>query len=1452
MATLDDQIANLQQGTTTGTNETMEWLGGEDAGWARSMLAAIPSGIFKIFEGAATLGATLLDLGVDRDRADSVEEFFDKINPFDEAAEATAIGKITELIVNLGVPGAPAFRIGSGLAKATLKAKETGKYLTGLEKTRRYAQGAAATGLTDLAFVGNVEEAGAFGDWMGGPTAIDRDSDTPYAELLNRLKFGIEGAAFAGVIGGIGAGIGKIRSQAGSGKAVEGPINKFFEKLSESVRARGKKNPFQKEIMDKAKGRTDSHVSLVNQWRDEMDTFSRKLANQYNGVAVDKVDVLARQQEILKKMNDVLMSGKDNGQLLNNRSFRLVKEIKIDPHTGVPFRSGFGLLKDRKIGSPLPVGDEGVVKWNKETGKAFIDPKTGKEVMENVRTGNKVYDVTLNQMDPKKVIALRKLLQGPKYKADKKEVDKLFDTFTEGRELIGGFFTAIGRRLEPELLADFSKAVRANINNVVDRGYEVFSRNAGQSTVADNYKPTAIRLKELFDFYKDTARKKGYNVSDDAIRTAVKETWEGAELEKGFIQAGHIAPGTVKLKNVPEFILDSFKSELVRDKSFIRRADTNLAEVTGVAKSIIQKTLGKSNSPINTLVEGVTNLSAQVHSGEAFDQMMRRSNELKVAYDKWLHGFKQIDPITKKETIVPPKTGKEPPTPFLFDNSGQATKYLGGEGKDIAPIVPGGGHGAKEIDRFVDATPKSSLKGVDAIEQAKINRMEEKAKNLIFNPIADKWALKPVAESFRKTEDWLQGMPAQIYNNLILYPKGTSQMAKTILAPFTHARNFISATAFAGANGILPFGNTADVKAAWNALQAWGPGMGKNNDFYRMLLRENVVNSNVKINQVRDLLKDAKFGEILNSKNSDWALHKLMQRFKKIKKGAEDYYTAEDDFWKIFTFLGEKSRIQKAYHNSGLRLGQEFVDMNGVKRLFNDDTLNKLSADLVKNNVPNYAMVSEFIKGLRKFPLGNFVAFPAEIMRTGVNIVETALREINYTVKINGKWVKPLAARGRQRLMGMAITTAAVPLGTIAAAQTAYDISKDEMSAMRRYVAEWSKNSTLIPFKDEDGKLSYIDFSHLNAYDTLTRPIMTVLNKVEQGRGDEDGIIDDFILGLIESTKEIGQPFISESIWTEALQDVAPILGRGGRDIEGRPIWNPEDSIGDKMYKAMGHLIEAQAPLNWKQLNRLGLSMWPVDSKGRFNERGDEYAFGNEAAGIFGMRRVEVKPERSFNYKVTNYKKGIRNSRNLFTRATLKGGPVTPADIVDAYINANRALYGVNRELYQDMEAAQILGMSTDVMNTNMEKRGERKAFNALIEGEFRPFKVSKNIKELFEIRFQELGMANPFEAAQDVLDRIADVLEAVPVSGDFFPDLPNPFDTNILPDLVSAVTNQLAPLNTTGTAGTAGFVGAQNLIPLDARYRAAFPTDFSGQAISTEQANKQRQTTNQNLTKPA
>ena len=75
----------------------------------------------------------------------------------------------------------------------------------------------------------------------------------------------------------------------------------------------------------------------------------------------------------------------------------------------------------------------------------------------------------------------------------------------------------------------------------------------------------------------------------------------------------------------------------------------------------------------------------------------------------------------------------------------------------------------------------------------------------------------------------------------------------------------------------------------------------------------------------------------LNKLDSDYGLGRLLKGLKKIKKGAQDYYTAEDDFWKIFTYLGEKSKLAKAYKNAGIKLGQEFIDMNGAKQIFNDN-----------------------------------------------------------------------------------------------------------------------------------------------------------------------------------------------------------------------------------------------------------------------------------------------------------------------------------------------------------------------------------------------------------------------------------------------------------------------------------------------------------------------------------
>ncbi len=1270
-------------------------------GLTESILAGLGSGVFKIFEGGATLGATLLDLGVDQNRAEEVEAYFDEINPFDEAAEATAAGKITELIVNIGVPGGLAFKAASGLTKATLQAKKAGKYLSRNEKLKRYGKGALGGGVAEGVFVGDVEDAGTFGDFLGGPTEIDRESDTPEAELLNRLKFGVEGGLFTVGIGAGARGISKLRNQAGSGKAITDPVSRWIDKwISKPLRARGPAAQEGFEAEKAYQGLLGRDTNIAENAMIKIDTITNRILKNFkrSGNKVDK----EKRKELLKKMNDILTDG-------NN----------LNP--GID-----------------------------DAGK-----------------------VTLRTIDPDKVIDFSNDLIN-NYKADPKDVAELVQNFNDMRGTWSELFTLMGSRLTPNALEDFQKVIPQQINDVLDRGYEVFKNNP--MSVADNYGPSSKVINKAVEDFIDVAGEKGVTLSDDVAKNMVNEVWANAKLPRGVMMNEGTKSGVVRLGSVPNFFLKSEADNLLSKKGdFVKTSGgKNLSDLTGVGQDVIKRLLGKAENPMSTIVEGTNALSIQVRLNQYLDDLVKQSNVLKKNWDEWNAGG---------------RVGPEPRVPFLVDNPGEAKKYFGAAAKnnvDYEIIAPakGGSIRSTKLGRFEDIDAK--IKPVDEIEAARLEELG--IIDELTNPIAGKYALSDYAQALKEVDNLKKkDLPATLYQNLVLYPKATSQMAKTILAPFTHARNFISAAAFAAANGFVPFGNTKDVKRAFDALQL--KGFRKDNEFYQELLELGVVNSQVQVRQVMDLMEDVKFGEVLNKVGADYnGFNTFMKGLKKTQKFAQDAYTAEDDFWKIFTYLGEQSRLKNAFEAKGLQLGDDIVevitDTNGNKfdrkiGIFNDEYLKKQSAKLVKNNIPNYAFVSEFIKGLRKLPVGNFVAFPAEIMRTGTNIVSTALDEIFFTARINGKEVNPLRARGLQRLTGMAATTAALPLGTVTMFQTLNNVSNEELDAMRRYVPEWSKNSVLVPFRDENDKLSYVDFSHLNAYDTLTRPIQTVLNAVNSGSADKDGIMDDFILGLIESTKEIGQPFISESIWTEALQDVAPILGRGGIAADGKEIYNKDpaiDPMGSKIMKSVAHLVEAQAPLNWRQLGRLGLAIRPIDSLGRYDDRGNEYELGNELLGIAGMRRVKVDPSKSFNYKITNYKDGIRNARNLFTRETLKGGVVTPEQIVDAYLNANRALYEINRRMYLDIDAAKILGMGEDSIAENMIGRGERKAFSFLNEGLFRPYSVSRDVAELFETRAQEIGAPNAFEQAIDVMERIREILAETSLRGDLFPNIENPF----------------------------------------------------------------------------
>ena len=1356
----------------------------------QSVLAGIGSGLFKIPEGFVSLGATLMDLGADTNKAAEVEEYFAKINPFDEMAEATTAGKITELIINIGIPGGVAFKAGNALAKSASIASKNGKYvnvtgqagkniskgikkkikasdpeLTGYGKTVAFGSGSLAGGVAEGIFVDDVEEAGTFGDLIGGPTELDRGLEgTDYnarQELFNRLKFGAEGALFTGLLGGAGATIKKLRNSTDAGKAVNGKLNRWLDKwISQPLRARGKESQEQFLVGRKLKGNLASDTNTAETIVRELDSSISKLFPFFKRAVGDKT-IDKERKELLKELNQVLLSSEKNANALvpiykdvgGRRALNAAGKTLLRKTNNQRRKLNLEKISEQDFIEKIPAKD-------RQKFTEMVDRQ-----IESISFGN--VNKKLKENFTKKLKDLG---------ADQKDIDSIFDNLSAMRIGWGQLFTSMGRRLDANGAKEFRDLFGKKVTTWLDSTYDVFKDR--KSKLGEMYAPSKQVMDAAKESFKKLYRKNvGQELSDAAAQQEVLKVYNSANIEKGF----RLNSASDPYFKLPNFFL--FKS--TADEAF-DMVPSRMSELTGMKKEAIEQLYGKGDDALQTILNGTGKLSAIVRRNEYFDNLLNTSNELRAS-------------------------GK---TPIFANNADEAQRLFGGvEGVDWKAITPvkktkAGVKGIEPLDPNLDY--KQTLQPLKGERKPTFRKKDavkgEISEELpIHNPLQTKYALVGNVDSLVKPADELansSGFLGQIYQNLILYPKATSQMAKTILSPFTHARNFISAGAFAAANGIIPFADPQAVKKALDALQV--KGFRKDNEYYRKLLRLGVVNSQVQLGDLENLLRDVKFGgtvgRLTEGDNlASYGLNRLLKVTSKIKKFSEDAYTAEDDFWKIFSFIGETKRLRNAYKTAGIKLGDSFTDIRGNKVRLTDDYLEEQAADIVKNNIPNYAYVSEFVKGLRKAPIGNFVSFPAEILRTSTNIVQRGLDEIFHTVELpNGTIIRPLKNVGLQRLGGMAFTTAAVPYAAVSLASAIYDVTEEERAALRRYVADWSKNSTLIPIRDkETGKLKYIDFSHTNAYDTISRPIQTILNRVNAGEQDKDGMMDDFILGVVESTKELGLPFVSESIWTQALND---IFIRRGRTPEGFKVWDPEDQLGTKFSKALGHLTLSQAPFNFKQLQRLGLSMKPINDLGRFDDRGRQFDFGDEALGVIGFRAIEANPDKSFKYKLAEYERGARNSKNLFKSVALRGGAVTAKDLVDAYINSNRALFENQRDLYLDLNAANTLKGDMRKIGKFASGKIGRKNYGAILNERFIPYIPSKNVFQKSEeiardLREADPNYVNPMRAVVGVLANIRMQLFNVGLE-DEFPVIDNPFKDPIIPAAIEQI-RQLPPMVT-------------------------------------------------------
>ena len=576
------------------------------------------------------------------------------------------------------------------------------------------------------------------------------------------------------------------------------------------------------------------------------------------------------------------------------------------------------------------------------------------------------------------------------------------------------------------------------------------------------------------------------------------------------------------------------------------------------------------------------------------------------------------------------------------------------------------------------------------------------------------------------------------YQMAVMAPKGLIQMGKTVGGPFTHARNFSSGAVTTVALGNIRYAITNPLvfsRALWRGLNTVQPQLLWRNKpgvnytagakvsaeelkkggqaLYRFLLDEGMVNQNAIYRDVIGLVED--------TQSLGW-LQRMIEKPKgwagKFVKAAQDMYIAEDDIWKITNFFIEDQKLHDAYAKAlkkGLVKGSEIPA---------DLEIMKMATKKVREMLPNYAYVNEIVQASRRSPLGNFVSWPAEIIRTSTNIINGARAEIKNPIFRQMGW---------ERAIGFATTVAAIPYLAVQGGQALYGITKDELYALKEFLPWFSKDSTVIPVY-EDGKYKYIDFSRAFFYDTVTNPIQAIITKMEQNK--DDPVIPGLVKGMGAGLARLVEPFVSESIW---LGGIADIYFRGGRTKTGSEIWNERDSEGMKFYKTVKHLARVYSPGSNIQMERLYKSITGKTIKGTL------YQVTDELLGLIGLRKAPLDLERSLEINLGKFLQIEADERKLIYADTLTGDPVTDENkIIRQYIFANEQRLETFEKMRRIYDAARTLRVPKKVIKEIFESRNRGDIYEMIIKNKFKPLSVSEGMEDAFEKISERYGIDNP------------------------------------------------------------------------------------------------------------
>jgi hypothetical protein len=420
---------------------------------------------------------------------------------------------------------------------------------------------------------------------------------------------------------------------------------------------------------------------------------------------------------------------------------------------------------------------------------------------------------------------------------------------------------------------------------------------------------------------------------------------------------------------------------------------------------------------------------------------------------------------------------------------------------------------------------------------------------------------------------------------------------------------------------------------------------------------------------------------------------------------AFDLYVAEDDIWKVYSTFAEFDTYKDLYTNA-FKSGK-------LKNMPTDLQIMKQATKIVRDTIPNYAYVGNAIQAMRRTPLGNYMAWPSSVIRSGLKTYELAQKEIADPI-LHSQGVKRMISFGT----GMAVALPAIA-GMV---HGVYGITNKMVAASRFFVPDFSRNNTLILTQDKEGNIKYIDGSGSFVYDTITSPFQSVIAEIniQTAYDPKAPLIPATYKGLIRGIGKLMEPFISESMWLQVFND---LVVRGGVTKDGRKIWNKQMDNPDKVIAALEYFAGAVSPGSYKQSVRLKTSI-----EGEPGPRGEKYEVADEVAGFYGLRQIKLEPLKKMAFKLDEYKGGVADARVIFTEPALKGGKLYGDDLIENFYYANRKKYELMNNLKITNEMAQILNVSEEDLFKVYKDRQIATDFRSISQDKFKPYTLSKPV----------------------------------------------------------------------------------------------------------------------------